>query len=219
MAAAGSSAAGYVHSFSAPGGRFRRPRRGGRRTSLSGLELIASTDSDIMRAAMMDDELSRAAAAVISACHAAAVRIIVVEASTGGAISNLLTSVPGASAVFDRALVGYSNESKVELLRVPLPLLLAHGSVSEEAACSMAHEGLAISAGHAQLCLAVTGVEGPGSTSPTKPAGLVHLAAVQDGKSAVLHEERRFGDLGRAAVRRASVAAAFSLILRRLQEP
>jgi len=166
---------------------------------------------------LLDADMRRQAGAVIQACRDAGVRLVAVEASTGGLLTGMLTLIPGASAVVDRAVVVYSNESKPEILHVPVEFFIEHGSVSEPAARAMAHSGLAL-APLAHLCVAVTGVEGPGGTSAAKPAGLVHLAAVQRSKPGVLHEAHHFGDIGRELVRRASVEAAFALVLRRLHE-
>ena len=69
----------------------------------------------------------------------------------------------------------------------------------------------------AQVSIAVTGVAGPGSDSDAKPAGLVHLACARSGAGAI-HERHAFGDIGRDAVRRATVEAALDLVLRRIEE-
>ncbi len=103
------------------------------------------------------------------------------------------------------------------MLGVPADLIEAQGAVSELVARTMAEGALARAASKAQLSVAVTGVAGPGSDSQSKPAGLVHFAVAQTGKS-VIHEMREFGEVGRDAVRLATVAVALDLILRRLAE-
>ncbi|MFZ1103780.1 MAG: CinA family protein, partial [Hyphomicrobiaceae bacterium] len=70
----------------------------------------------------------------------------------------------------------------------------------------------------ADVSVAVTGVAGPGGGSTAKPVGLVHLAAARRG-GVVLHLECRLGDIGRGAVRLASVRAALQLISRAAAEP
>jgi nicotinamide-nucleotide amidase len=65
----------------------------------------------------------------------------------------------------------------------------------------------------AQLAIAVTGVAGPGGGTALKPVGLVHMAACRKGRS-TLHEEHRFGDIGRTEVRLKTVEAALALLLR-----
>ncbi len=161
---------------------------------------------------MFTDEQLALAEAVLDACRQAGLRIAVAESCTGGLVAGCLTAVSGSSDVVERGFVTYSDAAKSEMLGVPPALIERHGAVSEAVAKAMA-EGALARAG-AQLGVAVTGVAGPGA-SAAKPAGLVHLAAARRGKG-VLHEKHEFGDIGRAAVRRATVAAALDLILRRL---
>jgi nicotinamide-nucleotide amidase len=64
---------------------------------------------------------------------------------------------------------------------------------------------------NADLAVAITGIAGPGGGSAEKPVGLVHFAAAaRDGRR--LHREKRYGDVGRSAVRRAAVAEALALL-------
>ena len=70
----------------------------------------------------------------------------------------------------------------------------------------------------ADVAVSVTGVAGPGGGSAAKPVGLVHFAcARRDGAHAA--SERRFGDLGRAGVRLASVARAVELFEAAVEGP
>ncbi len=164
---------------------------------------------------MFDDAIHGKACAVLDACRAAGLMLVSAESCTGGLVVGALTEIPGSSDVVERGFVTYSNRAKSEMLGVPPALIERHGAVSEPVVRAMAEGALARA--HAQLSIAVTGVAGPGSESPSKPAGLVHLAAARRGKG-VLHEKHEFGDIGRAAVRRATVEAALDLILRRLSE-
>ncbi len=141
--------------------------------------------------------------------------LAVAESCTGGLVIGALTEIAGSSDVVERGFVTYSNESKSQMLGVAPGLIVAHGAVSEPVARAMA-EGALVSS-RARLSIAVTGVAGPGSDSQAKPAGLVHLAAARHGKE-TLHEKHAFGDIGRDAVRRATVAAALDVVLRRLSE-
>ena len=137
-------------------------------------------------------------------------RLATAESCTGGLIAAALTEVPGSSDVVDRGFVTYSNEAKRELLGVPEALLAEHGAVSEPVARAMAEGALARSV--SDVAVAVTGVAGPGGGSAAKPVGLVHLAAARRG-GPTLHQEQRFGDVGRREIRVLTVEAALALAL------
>jgi nicotinamide-nucleotide amidase len=96
------------------------------------------------------------------------------ESCTGGLISHKLTNIPGSSNFFNRGIVAYSNEAKVELLGVPAELIQQHGAVSRQVAEAMA-KGVRAKAG-TDIGLAVTGIAGPGGGTPEKPVGLVFIA-------------------------------------------
>lgn len=155
--------------------------------------------------------LQRLAGDVLARAEAAGERIVTAESCTGGLIAALLTDIPGASAVFERGLVTYSNAAKTELLGVAPALLAAHGAVSEAVARAMAEGALAH--GPVDAAMAVTGVAGPGGGTALKPVGLVHVAATRRGR-ATLHRRLALGPLSRDAIRWASVAAALRLLLR-----
>ena len=103
------------------------------------------------------------------------------ESCTGGLFAQTLTEIPGISAVFDRALVTYSNRSKVEELGVDPDTLERYGAVSENTAIEMA-KGLKKVSG-SRLCISVTGIAGPGGGTADKPVGLVYICAILDDKT------------------------------------
>ena len=149
------------------------------------------------------------AAALLDRCRSRGLKIATAESCTGGLVAALLTEIPGSSDVVERGFVTYSNDAKRELLGVASETLAAYGAVSEPTAREMAAGALLAS--KADIAVSVTGVAGPGGGSADKPVGLVHFACAGPGgrRAAV---ERRFGDLGRAAVRLASVEEALSLL-------
>jgi len=153
--------------------------------------------------------LVETAAALIARCRAKGLMVATAESCTGGLVAATLTEVAGSSDVVERGFVTYSNAAKTELLDVPEPLIARHGAVSEEVARAMAQGALRHSA--ADLAVSVTGIAGPGGGSPGKPVGLVHFAAARRG-GRMIHRQERFGDIGRTAVREASVAAALAMI-------
>ena len=142
---------------------------------------------------------------------AARAKLITAESCTGGWAAQVVTSVAGSSAWFERGFVTYSNAAKRELLGVKATTLKKHGAVSEETAREMARGALARSNGN--LALAVTGIAGPGGGSRDKPVGTVCFAWA--GKKQLRSETRRFpGD--RESVRRKSVVRALQGVLETL---
>jgi len=99
--------------------------------------------------------------------------ISVAESCTGGYISHRLTNVSGSSAYFNRGVVAYSNEAKIELLHVDAELILKVGAVSEEVARAMA-EGIR-NISRTDIGISVTGIAGPTGATPDKPLGLVFI--------------------------------------------
>ena len=163
--------------------------------------------------AVFSSRLLQLAEEVLSRGRANNIRIATAESCTGGLIGGLLTEIPGSSDVFERGFITYSNHAKSGMIGVPDELLAEWGAVSEPVARRMA-EG-AIARSRAQAAVAVTGVAGPGGGTAEKPVGLVHIAAARGGAE-TLHEKHLFGDIGRGAVRMASVEAALLLLLRLL---
>jgi nicotinamide-nucleotide amidase len=158
---------------------------------------------------MLDKELVLEAQTLLGDMRAARLMLATAESCTGGLIAATLTEVPGSSDVVDRGFVTYSNEAKVELIGVPMPLIEEKGAVSPEVARAMAEGALARA--RADIAVSVTGVAGPSGGTATKPVGLVFLAAARRGGKTVVREFR-FGDIGRGTVRKLTVAAAFALI-------
>ena len=158
-------------------------------------------------------DIAQRAAALIAAYAAAGRRIATAESCTGGLVAALLTSVPGSSQVLERGFVTYSDEAKTEMLGVPAQTIAAHGAVSAAVAQAMAQGALANA--RADTAIAITGVAGPGGGSEAKPVGLVQFGLAW-GSARVELRERRYGDLGRDAVRDRAVLEALDLLERAL---
>src|SRR5438270_2576102 len=158
---------------------------------------------------MPDEALIEAARALIDLCRSKTLTIAAAESCSGGLLAATLTEIPGSSDVFDRGFVTYSNDAKQAMLGVTPSTLESFGAVSRETAEAMARGALA----HANVDLAasITGIAGPGGAVEGKPVGLVHLAAAARNGRLIL-EERRYGDIGRAQVRRASVIDALIML-------
>jgi nicotinamide-nucleotide amidase len=157
---------------------------------------------------MLDQELRTQAEALLALCRARRLRIATAESCTGGLVAAALTEIVGSSDVVERGFVTYSNEAKQDLLGVPSETLARHGAVSQETAEAMATGALARAP--VDLAVAITGIAGPSGAVEGKPVGLVHFAAAA--RDALIHHERRFGDIGRAEVRRAAVIEALAML-------
>ena len=144
--------------------------------------------------------------------RAKGVKIATAESCTGGLIAGALTEISGSSDVVDRGYVTYSNTAKMDLLGVPKEMLETCGAVSQEVAQTMATGALQRS--DAQIALSVTCIAGPTGGTADKPVGLVHVACAYGPNTD--HQELRFGDIGREAVRMKTVDAALDLLARHL---
>ncbi|MBM3769814.1 MAG: competence/damage-inducible protein A [Acidimicrobiia bacterium] len=107
----------------------------------------------------------------------------VAESCTGGLLASRLTDVPGSSEYFDRGVVCYSNQAKVDLLGVPLALIEEQGAVSEPVALAMA-SGIRTRAGTV-VGIGITGIAGPGGGTDHKPVGTVAVAVVAGSRQSV----------------------------------
>jgi len=158
---------------------------------------------------MFSDDLCRRAEDLVSLYRSHGFMLATAESCTGGLVAALITSIAGASSVFERGFVTYTDRAKAECLGVAEALLARHGAVSAEVASAMATGVLAHSQAH--IAVAITGIAGPSGGSPEKPVGLVHLALARR-NGGLVEVEKRFGDIGRAAVRLASVETALDLL-------
>ena len=95
------------------------------------------------------------------------------ESLTGGMISSSVVNIPGASSVFNGAVVSYTNEIKKNVLGVSDQIIEMHTEVSEECAVAMA-SGAASVLG-VDLAVSVTGIAGPTGDLPGKPVGTVYM--------------------------------------------
>jgi nicotinamide-nucleotide amidase len=158
---------------------------------------------------MADAQTQAAAIALLDICKARKLMLATAESCTGGLVAGALTDIAGSSAVVDRGFVTYTDEAKQQMLGVPVETLKVHGAVSRPTAEAMA-KGVLIHS-PADLAVSITGVAGPSGGSAEKPVGLVHFAAATR-RGQLIHRERRFGDIGRAEVRRLSVLEALAML-------
>ncbi|MFO8020563.1 MAG: CinA family protein [Promethearchaeia archaeon] len=95
------------------------------------------------------------------------------ESCTGGFLSHMITNVSGSSMVFDRGVVSYSNQAKMEILNVNSESIEKNGAVSRSVAYQMANNIRDLS--HVNIGIGVTGIAGPTGGTPEKPVGLVFI--------------------------------------------
>ncbi len=134
-----------------------------------------------------------------------------VESCTGGAIAARLCRVPGASAVLDRAWVTYSNAAKEQEVAVNKTLIDRCGAVSQEVVVAMAEGGA--DAGH--VCVAVSGIAGPGGGTAEKPVGTVWIAVALEGHAT---QSQCFNfSAARHDIQHQSVVAALCLLLKTVE--
>jgi len=158
-----------------------------------------------------DEELLDLAERVGATCRASGRTLATAESCTGGLVAHLITEVPGSSAYYLGGLVTYADGVKTALADVPPPVLEAHGAVSAQVAVAMAQGArrrLSV-----DVAVAVTGIAGPDGGTDTKPVGLTYVA-VADGDGDTVRRHQWSDD--RSGNKRASAAAALSLVLERL---
>lgn len=137
------------------------------------------------------------------------------ESCTGGGFGKNLTSIPGASAVYDCGIISYSNEMKHKILGVSEEILTQYGAVSEECAKAMA-EGVRKLSG-ADIGVSLTGIAGPDGGTPEKPVGTVFVGCSTEKKCICRKLTLGRGRDERELVREQSLLAAFDLVRRTAQ--
>jgi nicotinamide-nucleotide amidase len=159
---------------------------------------------------MFDKETLELARQVVALCTQKNVMIATAESCTGGLVAGAITEISGASQVLERGFITYSDQAKSEMLGVMPITLRQFGAVSKDVALEMAHG--AMSRSEAGISVSTTGIAGPSGGTTGKPVGLVHFGG-RHYKGALIHREMNFGDIGRQAIRLASVEVALDMIL------
>ena len=97
----------------------------------------------------------------------------VIESATGGLISHRITNITGSSNYYKGSITAYSNEIKNRIVGVKAETLEKHGSVSAQTAEELASGGKRVL--EVDICIADTGIAGPGGATPGKPIGLFYI--------------------------------------------
>ena len=137
-------------------------------------------------------------------------KISFAESCTGGLLSSAITSVNGSSKVFTIGLVTYSNQSKIEVLKVSKQLIKRYGAVSIQCCLAMVNNLSKIS--ESKICVSVTGVAGPKGGSNQKPVGLVYIG-LKIGKKIIVNK-CNFKNAGRLFIQKQAVKKTFNLLLK-----
>ena len=134
--------------------------------------------------------------------------ISVAESCTGGMLSSSITSISGASKIFNIGLVTYSNLAKIKLLKVSSSNIKRYGAVSEKCCLEMV-EGLS-KLSKSKINISITGIAGPKGGSKNKPVGLVYIG-IKKGKKISI-KKYLFKNKNRENIRKNSVKEALKLI-------
>ena len=136
-------------------------------------------------------------------------KISFAESCTGGLLSSKITSVTGASKIFNLGLVTYSNQAKVKILKVNKNIIRKYGAVSHECCSAMVKNLSKIS--KANINVSITGIAGPSGGTKQKPVGLVYIGIKKGNKIQI--NKCVFKNKKRSSIQKATVKKALNLIL------
>ena len=112
-------------------------------------------------------------------------KISFAESCTGGLLASSITSISGASKVFNLGLITYSNQAKIKVLKVNKNIITKYGAVSHECCLAMVNNLSKIS--KANINVSITGIAGPNGGSKQKPIGLVYIGIKKGNKSQIFN--------------------------------
>ena len=136
-------------------------------------------------------------------------KISVAESCTGGMLSSIITSSNGSSKVFNLGLITYSNQSKINLLKVPKKVIEKYGAVSKQVCLVMVKNVSKI--GKTKMSASITGIAGPSGGTKKKPVGLVYVGIKKSNKICV--NRYMFKNRGRSYIQKLAVNKSLRLIL------
>ena len=135
--------------------------------------------------------------------------ISVAESCTGGLLAHNLTKLANSSKYFQMGLTTYSNQAKINILKVNKKIIKKYGAVSKECCKSMVQNLNKIS--KSKINVSITGIAGPSGASKNKPIGLVYIG-IKKGKT-VLIDKNKFKSKNRNSIQRSSVQRVIKIIL------
>jgi nicotinamide-nucleotide amidase len=137
-------------------------------------------------------------------------KISFAESCTGGLLASTITSISGASKIFNLGFVTYSNQAKIKILRINKNIIRKYGAVSHECCVAMVKNLSRIS--KANINVSITGIAGPKGGSKKKPVGLVYIGVKKGNK--ILINKYLFKSKKRSSIQKATVKKAVDLIFR-----
>ena len=137
-------------------------------------------------------------------------KISFAESCTGGMLASSITSISGASKVFNLGFVTYSNQAKIKVLKVNKSIIRKYGAVSHECCYAMVKNLSRIS--KANINLSITGIAGPRGGTKQKPVGLVYIGVKRGNKIQI--NKYLFKSKKRSTIQKTTVKKALDLILR-----
>ena len=146
---------------------------------------------------------------IVNVLRKKGLKISFAESCTGGLLSSSITSISSSSKVFTIGLVTYSNQSKINLLKVPKKIISKHGAVSYETCLSMVKNLNKIS--KTNISVSITGIAGPKGGTKKKPVGLVFIGIKKGNKTLV--KKYLLKNKKRSSIQRVTVNKALNLIL------
>ena len=137
-------------------------------------------------------------------------KISIAESCTGGLLASSITSISGASKVFNLGLVTYSNQAKIKILNVNKNIIKRYGAVSRECCLAMVNNLSKIS--KANINISITGIAGPKGGTKQKPVGLVYIGIKKNNKTSI--NKCLFRSKKRSLIQKATVKKALNLVFR-----
>tara|TARA_B110001452_G_C15003946_1_gene350961 strand:+ start:103 stop:564 length:462 start_codon:yes stop_codon:yes gene_type:complete len=137
-------------------------------------------------------------------------KISFAESCTGGLLASSITSISGASKIFDLGLITYSNQAKIKFLKVNKNIIRKDGAVSHECCLAMVNNLSKIS--KANINVSITGIAGPKGGTKQKPVGLVYIGIKKGNKTQI--NKFLFKSKNRSSIQKAAIKKALYLIFK-----
>ena len=136
------------------------------------------------------------------------IKISFAESCTGGMLASSITSISGASKVFNLGLITYSNLAKIKILKINKKIIQKYGAVSQECCKAMVVNLSKIS--KANVNISITGIAGPKGGTEKKPVGLVYIG-LKKGKKIII-SKNLFKSKDRKTIQKSTVKKAIAIL-------